>query len=55
MNSNRDMANAFNDFFTKVGQNLDNDIPKKPRGPSLTGYQNHFLLVPLLLMKLGKL
>ena len=29
------MANAFNGFFTKVGPNLDNDIPKKPRSPSI--------------------
>ena len=28
------MANAFNDFFTKVGPNLVNDIPKKTRIPT---------------------
>ena len=28
LNSNKDMANAFNDFFTNVGTNLDNEIPQ---------------------------
>ena len=27
INTNVDMANAFNDFFTNVGPSLDNDIP----------------------------
>ena len=35
INSNRGMANAFNDFFTKVGRNLDDDIPKKTRSISI--------------------
>ena len=35
INSNRGVANVFNDFFTKVGPNLDYDIPKKTRSPSI--------------------
>ena len=27
INTNKGMANAFNDFFTKIGPTLDNDIP----------------------------
>ena len=31
--SNKGMANTFNEFFTDVGPNLDNEIPKNPRNP----------------------
>ena len=27
------MANTFTEFFTYVGPNLDNEIPKNPRNP----------------------
>ena len=44
------MANAFNDFFTNVGPNLDNDIPKNPRSPSIYIQKNRipesFLIAP---------
>ena len=29
------MANTFNEFFTNVGPNLDNEIPKNPRNPTI--------------------
>ena len=37
LNDNTDMANAFNDFFTNVGPNLDAEIPicQKPNGSTL--------------------
>ena len=40
MNSNKSMANAFNDFFTNIGPKLDEDIPicNKPGG--MTYYLN---------------
>ena len=40
MNSNKSMANAFNDFFTNIGAKLDEDIPicNKPGG--MTHYLN---------------
>ena len=28
LNTNPEISNAFNDFFTKIGPNLDNEIPK---------------------------
>ena len=36
INSNKSMANAFNDFFTKIGPKLDEEIPvcNKPGGIS---------------------
>ena len=40
--SNKGMANTFNDFFTNVGPNLDNEIPKNPR--DLTKYLKNRIL-----------
>ena len=33
--SNNGMANTINEFFTNVGPNLDDEIPKNPRYPTI--------------------
>ena len=38
MNTNKEMANAFNNFFTEIGPTLDKDIPQcnRPGGQKYT-------------------
>ena len=31
----KSMANTFSEFFANVGPNLDNEIPKNPRNPTI--------------------
>ena len=38
INNNEGMANAFNDFFTKIGTKLDDDIPPPRRDKDPTSY-----------------
>ena len=40
INTNEGMANAFNDFFTKIGPKLDKDIPNPRRNRDPTYYLN---------------
>ena len=40
MNSNKSMADAFNDFFTNIGPKLDEDIPICNKPGDMTHYLN---------------
>ena len=40
--TNKGMANAFNDYFTKVGADLDKEIPKNENLTFLLGSLIHF-------------
>ena len=51
LTTDSDMSNAFNDFFTKVGPNLDKEIPivhgpKKPSFYLKNRLPNSFLISP---------
>ena len=51
LNDNKDMANAFNEFFTNVGTDLDKEIPKANIKKDSTTYlksriENDFLTQP---------
>ena len=49
INSNDGIANAFNEFFTKIGPELDKEIPTKPMDPKTylkDVVQHSFLIAP---------
>ena len=58
INTNRGMANVFNDFFTEFRPNLDNDIPKKTRSPSIylkNRVPESFLIAPTISNELSEI
>ena len=46
INNNEGMANAFNDFFTKIGTKLDEDIPQPRRDKDHTSYLKSRVALP---------
>ena len=49
INTNDGMANAFNDFFTKIGPKLDKDIPPPRRDKNPTSYLKSRVYHPFLI------